>query len=420
MKFVLNCTECGTKEKKQYQFDTETHMLYSDGVPILNNEWQMRRTLVEGKKVRLLMGTKCNLNCSYCSQEKTDIDYRYEDCANVVDVLNKVDGKISVIEFWGGEPLAYFKYIQRMVEEIRKHGIFDDAQFAIITNGYLLTDKIVNFLIRYKFRIQISYDGYTQKFRSDFDYFALKVPLIKRLLDDPYMDSHRSVIFATVLLCGQDLFKAQEYFVRHFGRTVNLQPIPLLYMKEDLLKNQLSEDQQRLIFAQTYLLCVQDGDECLYSCQTQANEFACSILHGKSQEASRPCVTADDKDIVLDIKGNFFLCQNRAKQKDIIGNVFNGDDIMKKRDMFVHYDFCDECILKWFCHGACRILKDECFVATCRSYFYYYLAMFCAAVYKITGAVVTDIENLSLPVWEDGQIKIKKHSHFKVLDLDVV
>lgn len=419
MIFKLNCLNTVNNQKSVLFFDADKHTLIDEnGQSLINNKWQMRRSLTTGKKIRLVMGTKCNLNCSYCSQNKTDIEYKFQECDNVLTILEKIKGPISVIEFWGGEPLVYIKHIKRMVSLIRSDKKYDDVQFSIITNAYALNDQIVDFLIENKFRVQISYDGKTQRFRSDFDYFELKVPIIKRLLNDPYMKQNRCINFATVLLAEQDLFSAQQYFIKHFGHPVNLQPIPLLFMRDDLKGQKLTEEQHRFLFLQTFAISI--ANENYFSCQNQTNELACSIFHQNPNEASRPCVTADDKDIVVDIKGNLFLCQNRVNKNDIIGNLFDGDDVLKKRDLFVHYEFCDKCLLHWFCHGACRILKDELFVETCKSYFYYYFAMFCAAIYKMTGFLILEVENLTLPEWENEKIKLVTHERFEGVKINAI
>ena len=414
--FILHCIEPKSGIDIDFKFDNITHSLYTLDDQIFENyKWQIKRSLIKGKKVRLMMGTNCNLNCSYCSQEKTDIEYSISDCSNILNVLSKIKEPISIIEFWGGEPLAYIKYIKILVDLIRSDRKYDKTEFAIITNGYLLNDNIVDFLIQHQFRIQISYDGYTQIQRSNFDYFELKIPYIKRLLNNQVLKRKRCVNFATVLTSKQDLIKAQSYFQKHFKQKVNLQPIPLLFMNNKLMSHRLDNIKQRNIFKQTYDLSIKD--ENFYSCQLQTNELACSILHHNPQESSRPCVTADDKDVVIDLKGNIFLCQNRCKTKDVIGNLFNNDYFDIKHNKFNNYSFCNECLLSWSCHGSCRILKDQLFTETCRSYFYYYFAMFCAAIYKITGCVVKSVDNLNLPVYQNNHIEIKHFNNFKAVEL---
>lgn len=415
MIYTLRGKHCKAGNEGFLFYDSEKHVLLDSlKNPIKSDLWQMNRTLRVGKKIRLLMGTNCNMNCSYCSQVKTNIAYTINDCEKILPVLDKIQEPISVIEFWGGEPLVYFKYIQMLVRLIRSNSKYDSTQFAIITNGYLLTDKIVDFLIVHRFRIQISYDGKNQKNRSDVDYLAFKVKQIKRLLNDPYMRANRCICFASVLLQNTNLEELQNYFIELFGEPVILQPIPLLYMREELLKNKFTNDQHRELLTKTFNTAIQDTN--IFTCQTQSNEIACSLLHANGEEAGRPCVTADEKDVVIDLHGNIFLCQNYARQENIIGNLIQGDYFDIKKPLFKHFSCCDKCILHWCCHGACRILDGELFVETCKSYFYYYLGMFVAAIFKITGVVITDIENLTLPEFVDNSIKTKIYSSFKVID----
>ena len=61
------------------------------------------------------------------------------------------------ISFIGGEPLLKFNLIKKIVEYIKTFN--NKVSFTIITNGSLLKEDILNYLIENMFHITISFDG---------------------------------------------------------------------------------------------------------------------------------------------------------------------------------------------------------------------------------------------------------------------
>lgn len=72
------------------------------------------------------------------------------------------------VEFWGGEPLVYWKTLKPLAERIREK--FSSwkrkPQFSIITNGSILTDEIIDWLMMLDFSVSISHDGPGQSVRG--------------------------------------------------------------------------------------------------------------------------------------------------------------------------------------------------------------------------------------------------------------
>lgn len=101
---------------------------------------------------------RCNLNCSYCFHEQSNIDMTFEIADKAAqylitnaNIMNKKPG----IGFFGGEPLLKFKdIIQPLV--IKYKDIFN---WSITTNGTLLTEEIINFCTKYNIDILLSMDG---------------------------------------------------------------------------------------------------------------------------------------------------------------------------------------------------------------------------------------------------------------------
>jgi sulfatase maturation enzyme AslB (radical SAM superfamily) len=128
----------------------------------------------------------CNFNCSYCFQKKEKKTINNHTIERAVDFFYpylKSNEKIY-INFYGGEPLLAFEKIKHTVfllSEKNKTAVENkklkgaaltgsgeeicekNMEFAVTTNGSLLTDEMLDFFDRYKFALTLSFDGLAQE-----------------------------------------------------------------------------------------------------------------------------------------------------------------------------------------------------------------------------------------------------------------
>ena len=66
-----------------------------------------------------------------------------------------------VIGFYGGEPLLEFELLKRIVLfcETLDDSVVATPRFNVTTNGTLLTDEVIHFLVGHRFNVTISLDG---------------------------------------------------------------------------------------------------------------------------------------------------------------------------------------------------------------------------------------------------------------------
>jgi uncharacterized protein len=115
----------------------------------------------------LFSSHRCNLRCKYCfnndSESPEEKNMPIEIARLAVDFLfNHMKEKTGAnITFYGGEPLLNFQCITETVryadEKAGKWG--KDIQYSIATNGILLTDAVIDFLVKHGFSIGLSLDG---------------------------------------------------------------------------------------------------------------------------------------------------------------------------------------------------------------------------------------------------------------------
>jgi uncharacterized protein len=80
---------------------------------------------------------------------------------NIIDfiVSNNPLTKHFDVTFFGGEPLLMYPTMRGIVEAIEQKYPSVTFEYNITTNGTLLSDEIIEFLKRYKFRLLVSFDG---------------------------------------------------------------------------------------------------------------------------------------------------------------------------------------------------------------------------------------------------------------------
>ncbi len=110
----------------------------------------------------------CNLMCSYCylgaaqtnSPVEASNDHKF---VSITKKLNELlrGRKEATIAFYGGEPLLEFDLLRRIVEFCDRMMVNEGYRltYGIVTNGTLLDDRTVSYLIDRHFLVVISLDG---------------------------------------------------------------------------------------------------------------------------------------------------------------------------------------------------------------------------------------------------------------------
>jgi MoaA/NifB/PqqE/SkfB family radical SAM enzyme len=98
---------------------------------------------------------KCNLACTYCvADSKTNISHSLttEQCLEILNQLAELG--LARLDFSGGEPLLREDF-ELLLQKAYEYNI----NSVVTTNGFLISDKQVDYLSRYTSLVQISIDG---------------------------------------------------------------------------------------------------------------------------------------------------------------------------------------------------------------------------------------------------------------------
>lgn len=355
------------------------------------------------QKIRVLkiqMGLKCNYSCSYCNQalhaafHGANIDHVEKFLENLPNWLDNIPERV---EFWGGEPLVYWKHLQVLVERLRP--TFPDAHFNIITNGSLLTDEIVDFFVKHDMGVNISHDGPAQNQRSPED--ILDDPEKARLLRRLHREGNMGI--GTVLTRHNFSLHAVREHVEEklglpeFSLSMSTEEILLPYDEDGLSMIPQNED-EHFEARHTIFLEAVDGKTvpACNSVREKIEDIFSSLSTRRPWTALWQKCGMDRPDIIaVNTFGDVLTCQNVSpKGKHQIGSVDNLEEVALTSSWhFRSRSNCQTCPMVQVCKGSCMFLEDELFEAACDTSYTYNLAMFAAALFYITGGLVlTKIE----------------------------
>ena len=110
----------------------------------------------------LMPTTGCNFACPYCFEKNKPNNFMNNDTIEKLISFIKGHDNVQIIDltWYGGEPLLGFHIIQKILDKLEHEINIPIRNHTMITNGYLLTNEIIEFFSKKKLtRIQITLDG---------------------------------------------------------------------------------------------------------------------------------------------------------------------------------------------------------------------------------------------------------------------
>ena len=417
MKFDIICTmpvdDEGHMRPRKFVYDNLTSELtdeegkhvyekpeFSKYVNASNLKAVSRETPVGKKDIKILkiqLGLSCNYSCEYCSQrfvptaEETSSKHVDKFLENLDSWMKETPKKV---EFWGGEPLVYFKTLKPLAEALRIK--WPDVKFLMITNGSLLTPEINDWLVEQNFSVGISHDGPGQKVRGP---DPLKDPSTRKNIMDLYKKMNGNMSFnAMVHRENMDRYKIAEYFIDNFGLNVRIGEGSFIdSYDEGGMKNSACTHEELLAFRRLTMKYLRKSHlNNFMNTEQRINEWILSLeTHRPASVLPQKCGMDKEDNIAVDLRGNVLTCQNVSAvstkdngQQHLIGHVSKLDRV--KLDTATHWSFrkeCVECPMLQGCKGSCMFLDDEKFKRSCDTAYSDHLPYFCAAIEIITGAL---------------------------------
>lgn len=383
--------------------------------------------------LRIQIGLNCNFSCKYCNQGGCrEIDNKTKILQpplklRIKNFINSlIENNIQVaknIALWGGEPLVYWKTLKVLIPELAT--LYPKAGISFITNGSLLTEEIVDFLIKYRVNVTLSHDAQGFKaYRDDKD--PLEDPKILKCIQR-YIDActesnifwgnlseeekqkeeniikYRPFCFSinTVITpANLDIDKIPGYFSLKINRVFpfHFESIVKADVKTKQLMGSLTEEQKNLVTSKIFknaLVNSTDFTENPFYSLRESLGYIFNILVNQQPSSNYEvkCDVVSDKILAIDLDGNILACHGADAENWTIGHISNvNNTINYKVKGWSQRPHCPSCPLKSFCAGGCVIASDEDSQAMCEYLKVYHGALFAAAWFDLFNVIIEKIE----------------------------
>jgi uncharacterized protein len=281
------------------------------------------------------------------------------------------------ISFYGGEPLLEIDLIKQCVEYSKSKVEGRKIKFAISTNGTLLSDSTVDFLVKNDFHLSISLDGsrkehnVNRKFSNGEGSFDIIINNINRIRQR-YPQYDKRILILTTINPHIDLSCVLEYFST--SNILNDKNIMFNEMSENDLKIALNYDQDY------YRVRNYEYVKMLFSMIDKLDKKYVSklTLSSKSNIARRfrnvhrragltktthhmgPCIPGVQR-LFVSVDGSLFPCEkvNETKEYIKIGDIENGfDENQMKKLLNIGAAVEDKCIECWMLRQCSRCISQ--------------------------------------------------------------
>ena len=321
---------------------------------------------------------QCNLRCKYCaysgnyynrthSSERMSFDTARKAIDFYLDRSDKMDD--LSLSFYGGESLLEFALIKKCVEYITEHKGDRTVRFPMTTNGTLLTQEVIEFLVKYKFSILISLDGneeshnVNRQFKTGggtFDVILRNLRALKEYDEEYYKEN---VMFNCVISGTTDLKATYDFYANSDlfdAKMINFTYVVATDIKDDTILK-ITQDNirvQRLEYIKTALSILEKRQWCntsrMLRSQLSDVELLYEYLHRHTQEGKTthhggPCIPGIRR-LFVDTHGKFFPCERVSEedQEMCIGSLQEGF-AYDRMDFYLNHGklIAQECIHCW-------------------------------------------------------------------------
>ncbi|MBR5659905.1 MAG: radical SAM protein [Lachnospiraceae bacterium] len=300
----------------------------------------------------------CNLTCSYCpyaykgdkvSRSHSNKMMSWEIAKQAIDFYyaHSKDMNEVCITYYGGEPFLNFPVIKKSVEYAQELFLGKGMLFRVTTNGTVLTDEVIDFLVQNEFDVTFSIDGpasvhdVNRKQANGKGSFDLAFENMKKLVN-AYGDSYKGHISMNTVINPEgdpsevfSLFDDPIFKEHEIELNVNI-------ADDDMLNTSFVPSKEFRSFYSTH------GTAQLYNLLGLISERSLNEMDKKGvlnyqrkleeyhglkgdlpDEASPsgPCMPGKRR-LFVDTEGFFYPCERVNEQSEIlrIGSVYDGFD----------------------------------------------------------------------------------------------
>lgn len=331
----------------------------------------------------------CNLVCHYCPYADMEDEHLQRSHKNrhmtknvaikAIDffLAHSVEQNDLTLSFYGGEPLIDFELMCETILYAEKVFLGKNLMINMTTNGTLMTDEMIDFLVGHNVVVTVSLDGPKEihdrnrkKINGDGSYDET-VSALKRLVKAYGTRAGEHVMINMVLVPGSDLDKLSLFLKDEFFDAINVTSS----LEDDLMlnqKNEISDTYYEMMGYWMFLAYLDYFDmvegleipEFIEVYITIMEKFNMRMMKtneplGDIEAPAGPCIPGQHR-LFVDVYGNFLPCERVNETSDVmkIGNVDDGFDVNKALSLFnlgsITPEACKNCWAIKKCGLCCR------------------------------------------------------------------
>ena len=295
--------------KTKYFFDGTSLELYKDylpekekgSIPLFTCTPNILGTAL------ILVSELCNGRCQYCYQreQKTYFQSSIMDkksAEQIIHFLTTNYSEINTVSFFGGEPLLNYKIMQFIVENLQKQ--MSVKNYEITTNAILIDERMIQFFIRYNFKVIISIDGPPQIH----NYLRIGCPhnkvieVIQKLKNSPIKD--RIVLNCTYTKYHTENISYNELlkYFENIGMRYSISEVFTNKKSFNLVGKKITEQEK---ISQIY------ENLCNFPLNESSNEYVTPVITALVEKIGNPFFCAglgNNSQILFDSKGKQYPC----------------------------------------------------------------------------------------------------------------
>jgi uncharacterized protein len=343
------------------------------------------RSLVKPYALEILLGYKCNMQCTYCYQKRSrDLVAAHATPDKVEPFMEKIrrlnpDG-YQRLDIWGGEPLVYLKTLKKLLPALRRN--YPEAELGMVTNGLLLSYEIIDWLAELNVSIGVSCDPTDNK-------RALSVlELCAPQLAHAAKKLKRFHLQMTVTPGAEDVKAAYDVVVKRLGMPVRFSCANVLRNMDGGMREEDVLIDREKYESSLFELCT--GPYKKYIGLSTVRHWEHSIRSREPRNMSAySCGVAAGNCLSIDLDGRIYDCHAKG---GVIGDVSDPTAVkpagiyrMRERSG------CDKCPWAAVCRSSCSVVTQEGFPSSCANYKARYGAAFIVAMHRLYGVRVLKI-----------------------------
>lgn len=337
--------------------------------------------------ITLQLTQECNFRCRYCVySEKINRRQRshssrimtWETAKNAIDfyIKHSVDSECRFIGFYGGEPLLQFELIRNIVEYAEQHAQGKALDFHMTTNGSLLTEKVVPFLVEHNFHLLISIDGQKESHDKNrvfkngmgtYDTIIENITHIKDTYPDYYSHIHINTVldpqngFDSMIEIDKDLMKLRNSVRYNFVESDDESDIPTA---EFIAKNEYQSFLALLSLCGKYPEAKLSalGLQRRVSAKDEYDKFRSTSGMSDLYSHGGPCIAGKTR-LLVTVDGKLYPCERVNENAHMcIGSLNTGFDYKTIRELMnigeLTAEKCKDCWAIRHCSICARLCDD--------------------------------------------------------------